>query len=206
MRKAIIERKTNETDIKLELNIDGSGKSNIDTGCGFLNHMLELFTYQSKINLNIVCRGDVDVDYHHTVEDVGIALGEAFKTALGLKKGIKRYGSCILPMDEALVLSAIDFSGRSFLVYDVPLTATKLSDDSESISAHIGDFDSELVEEFLLGLSRSAGLTLHFKKMAGKNSHHIVEALFKGFGRSVREAVSFDKDYLDEVPSTKGKL
>ncbi len=206
MRKAKIERVTGETNINIDLNLDGSGISKIDSGSGFFNHMLELFTYQSKIDLSVLCKGDVDVDYHHSVEDIGISLGEAFKKALGEKKGIVRYGECLLPMDEALVSVALDFSGRSYLGYGVELRATKLSDDGKELPAKIGSFDAELIEEFLLAFTRTAGLTLHIKKLAGKNSHHIVEAVFKGLGRAVRQAISIDKDFAVEIPSTKGKL
>lgn len=206
MRKAKVERVTGETNIKVDLNLDGLGIAKIDSGSGFFNHMLELFAYQSKIDLSVVCKGDIDVDYHHSVEDIGISLGEAFKTALGDKKGLVRYGQSLLPMDEALVLVALDFSGRSYLGYDVELKATKLFDDAELIPAKIGSFDAELIEEFLLAFTRSAALTLHVKKLEGRNSHHIVEAVFKGFGRAVRQAISIDKGFEGEIPSTKGKL
>ena len=195
MRTSEINRKTNETDIKLKLNIDGAGKYKNDTGCGFLNHMLDLFTKHGRFDLEVLCNGDVDVDDHHTVEDVGIALGEAFAAALGEKRGITRYGSIILPMDEALILCSLDISGRSFLGFDVKIPAEK-----------VGTFDTELTKEFMLALSRSMGLTLHFKMLEGENSHHIIEAIFKGLGRALRAAVSIDATCKDEIPSTKGVL
>lgn len=206
MRKAEIERSTAETKISLKLNLDGSGQANIDSGSGFFNHMLELFTYQSRINLELKCKGDIDVDYHHSVEDIGIVLGEAFVKAVDDKRGIARYGQSILPMDEALVLVALDISGRAYLSYDVDLKATKLSDDGTEISAHIGSFDTELIEEFLQAFIRSGKITLHIKKLNGKNSHHIVEAVFKGLGQAIRKAVSIDKGFSEEIPSTKGVL
>jgi len=195
MRTSVINRKTNETDIKLKLNIDGAGKYKNDTGCGFLNHMLDLFTKHGRFDLEVLCNGDVDVDDHHTVEDVGIALGEAFAAALGEKRGITRYGSIILPMDEALILCSLDISGRSFLGFDVKIPAEK-----------VGTFDTELTKEFMLALSRSMGLTLHFKMLEGENSHHIIEAIFKGLGRALRAAVSIDETCKDEIPTTKGVL
>lgn len=195
MRKSEINRKTNETDITLKLNIDGTGKYENDTGCGFLNHMLDLFAKHGRFDLEIVCNGDREVDDHHTVEDVGIVLGEAFVKALGEKKGITRYGSLILPMDEALILCSLDISGRSFLGYDVKIPTEK-----------VGTFDTELAKEFLLALSRSMGLTLHIKMFEGENSHHIIEAIFKGLGRALRTAVSVEEAYKDEIPSTKGML
>lgn len=195
MRTSVINRKTNETDIKLKLNIDGTGKYKNDTGCGFLNHMLDLFAKHGRFDLEVVCNGDVDVDDHHTVEDVGIALGEAFAIALGNKKGIIRYGNIILPMDEALILCSLDISGRSFLGFDVKIPAKK-----------VGTFDTELTKEFMLALSRSMGLTLHIKMLEGENSHHIIEAIFKGLGRALRAAVSIDATCKDEIPTTKGVL
>lgn len=195
MRKAEIERVTSETQIRLALNLDGAGRANIDTGCPFLDHMLTLFAAHSGLDLQIACRGDVEVDYHHTTEDVGIALGQGLRRALGDKRGICRYGNFLLPMDETLVLVALDFSGRSFLNWDVALPAAK-----------VGDFDTELAEEFMLALCREAGLTLHFKQMAGHNCHHILEASFKGLGRAVRQAVALDAANLDKIPSTKGVL
>ena len=195
MRKANIERKTAETDIKLSLELDGKGNSNIDTGCGFLDHMLTLFASHGRFDLDISCKGDTNVDYHHTTEDIGIALGQAFKDALGDKKGICRYGFMILPMDEALVLSAVDISGRVYLNFNAAFNTEK-----------IGDFDTELVKEFFYGFVRSAGMTLHIKMFEGENSHHLAEAIFKGTARALRQAVSIDQSYKDEIPSTKGTL
>ncbi len=195
MRTATINRKTAETDISLTLNLDGSGKSVLDTGCGFLDHMLTLFAKHGRFDLEVSCKGDTEVDYHHTVEDIGICLGLAFSEALGDKKGIIRYGNMILPMDEALILSAVDLSGRSYLAFNLSIPAVK-----------IGDFDTELCEEFYLAFVRNADLTLHIKQFDGKNSHHIIEGTFKSVARSLKEAVSIDKDFEDEVPSTKGVL
>lgn len=195
MRTGEINRKTAETDIKLKLTLDGSGKSEINSGSGFMDHMLTLFAAHSLCDLSLNCVGDIDVDYHHSIEDIGIALGEAISDALGDKAGINRYGSFYLPMDEALVLVALDFSGRSYLAYDLGIPTEK-----------IGELDSELIEEFFAALSRSAGLTLHIKKMSGKNSHHIAEAAFKGFGRAVRIAISEDSRLNGAIPSTKGVL
>jgi len=195
MRTAQINRKTSETDITLSLNLDGTGKGTIKTGVGFLDHMLVLFARHGRFDLDIVCRGDTWVDDHHSAEDVGIALGAAFCKALGDKRGIRRYGSMLLPMDEALVLCAADLSGRSCLrlTADIP-------------SQKIGTFDTELVEEFFLAFTRSCGATLHIRQMDGTNSHHIVEAMFKAFGRALQEAVSYDEAARDEIPSTKGVL
>lgn len=195
MRNSNIQRKTAETDIKLSLCLDGSGQSSIDTGCGFLDHMLTLLAKHARVDLEVTCKGDVAVDYHHSVEDVGICLGLALKEALGDCRGIKRYGSMILPMDEALVLSALDVSGRAYLSYGLSIPAEK-----------IGDFDSELVEEFFLALTRNANITLHVKQLDGRNSHHIAEAAFKAFARALREAVSLDASIGEEIPSTKGVL
>ena len=195
MRTAQIKRKTAETDITLTLNLDGSGKSAVATGCGFLNHMLTLFAKHGRFDLTVYCKGDVEVDYHHTVEDVGICLGEAMKEALGNKAGINRYGSTILPMDEALVLSAVDLSGRTFLAFDA-LTPTE----------KVGDFDCELVEEFFTALVRSAAMTLHVRELAGANSHHILEAVFKSCARSLRTAVAIDPTLGGDIPSSKGAL
>lgn len=195
MRKAEIKRKTAETDISLSLCLDGSGKSEIDTGCGFLDHMLTLFAKHGRFDLVVKCVGDVQVDYHHTTEDIGIALGEAFDKALGDKKGIVRYGSMTLPMDEALILTAVDLSGRSHLEYALELPAYK-----------VGDFDTELTEEFWLGFVRNAKCTLHIRQLAGRNTHHIIEGTFKSAGRSLRQAVAIDKDFADDIPSTKGVL
>lgn len=195
MRVSEINRKTAETDIQLKLNIDGSGKSNIETGCGFLNHMLTLFAKHGRFDLDISCKGDVEVDFHHTTEDIGICLGKAFGEALGDKKGICRYGNMILPMDEALILTAVDFSGRSYLAYTVNL-----------LRAKVGDFDTELCEEFWQAFVREAGLNLHINQMAGVNTHHIIEGIFKSAARSIRAAVAIDEKAKDEVPSTKGVL
>lgn len=195
MRKSYIERKTAETDIKLSLCLDCTQKNEIDTGCGFLDHMLTLFAKHAKVSLAIECKGDVEVDFHHSVEDVGICLGSALREALGDCRGIKRYGSMLLPMDEALVLCALDVSGRPYLSYGLMIPTEK-----------IGDFDSELVEEFFLALTRTAGITLHLKQLDGRNSHHVAEAAFKAFARALREAVSIDAGAADEIPSTKGVL
>lgn len=195
MRNAYTERKTAETDIKLSLELDGSGKSDIDTGCGFLDHMLTLFASHGRFDLAVKCKGDTNVDYHHTTEDIGIALGQAFSDALGDKKGITRYGFMILPMDEALVLSAVDISGRAYLNFNAKFNTEK-----------IGDFDTELVKEFFYGFVRSAAVTLHIKMFEGENSHHLAEAIFKGTARALRQAVSIDQSYKNEIPSTKGTL
>ena len=195
MRKATIERKTNETDISLTLDLEGSGSAEIATGCGFLDHMLTLFAPHGRFDLALKCEGDRWVDYHHTVEDVGIALGEAFKAALGDKAGITRYGSFLLPMDEALVLCAADLSGRAYLAWNVTLPAEK-----------VGDFDTELGEEFGLGFVRALGATVHLRQLDGKNTHHILEAVFKGMGRTLKEAVAIDPALAGALPSTKGLL
>lgn len=195
IRCAQVSRKTAETDIYLKLRIDGKGESNVNTGCGFLDHMLTLFSRHSRIDLEINCKGDTHVDYHHTVEDVGICLGVAFNEALGNKKGITRYGDINLPMDEALILSALDISGRDYLGYDVEIPTQK-----------VGDFDTELVEEFWLGFVRNAKMTLHFKQLAGMNSHHIIEGMFKAAGRAIGQAAKIDPDFINEIPSTKGLL
>lgn len=195
MRSYNIERKTAETDIKLSLNLDGTGKSVIDTGCGFLDHMLTLFASHGRFDLTVKCVGDTDVDYHHTVEDIGICLGKAFSEALGDKKGIERYGSVTIPMDEALVLCAVDFSGRDYLGFAVEIPLIK-----------VGDFDTELVEEFWLAFTRQANCTLHFRKFAGRNSHHIIECAFKAAARAMKQAVRIDPACADEIPSTKGVL
>ena len=195
MRTATINRKTNETDIQLTLNIDGSGKSVINTGVGFLDHMLTLFAKHGRIDLELNCKGDTFVDDHHSVEDIGIALGQAFCEALGDKKGIFRYGSSILPMDETLILSAIDFSGRDYLGFELNIP-----------SQRVGTFDTELVEEFFFAFVRNAYCTLHIKQLAGSNSHHIIEGTFKSVARSIRDAVKIDTDFADDIPSTKGVL
>ena len=195
MRTAEIIRKTAETDISLSLNLDGTGKSQIATGCGFLDHMLTLFARHSRFDLVLTCKGDTWVDDHHTVEDVGIALGQAFSQALGDKRGICRYGDVALPMDEALILSAVDLSGRGYLGYALQIPTAK-----------VGSFDTELVEEFWLGFIRNAQATLHIRQLAGTNSHHIIEGAFKSVARSLRAAVAIDDACKDEIPSTKGVL
>ena len=195
MRTTQIERNTKETQISLSLNLDGSGKSDVRTGCGFLDHMLTLLAAHGRFDLSIACQGDVQVDDHHTVEDIGICLGQAFARALGDKRGITRYGSCILPMDETLVLAAIDCSGRSYLGYELSIPTEK-----------VGTFDTELVEEFFLGFVRNANCTLHIRKLAGTNSHHIIEGAFKAVARALRAAVAMDPARPDELPSTKGGL
>lgn len=193
MRTAEIVRKTKETDIRLKLDLDGTGRSEIDSGCGFLNHMLTLFSAHGRFDLTLTCKGDIEVDYHHTVEDIGIALGQAFKIALGDKKGIVRYGDVILPMDEALLLAAADISGRSCLAYGLTPKAKR-----------VGDFDVELVEEFFIAFTANAGVTLHIRQLAGRNTHHILEGAFKAAARSLRKAVAVDPALGGEVPSTKG--
>ena len=193
MRTCEINRKTAETDIFLSLNLDGTGKSSIDTGCGFLNHMLTLFASHGKFDLTVKCTGDVDVDDHHSVEDIGIVLGQAFQAALGEKRGITRYGSFLLPMDETLIQTAVDISGRSCLCYGLEIPTQK-----------IGTFDTELVEEFFLGFTRNCPMSLHIRQLAGKNSHHIVEGTFKSVARSLKAAVALDG--TNEIPSTKGVL
>ncbi len=206
MREANIVRKTSETDITLSLNLDGQGENIIQSGNGFFNHMLRLFCANARINMNLNCIGDIDVDFHHSAEDIGIVLGEAFKQALGDKAGINRYGDIVLPMDEALVVVACDFSGRSFLNYKVNLQATRISDDSPETPAMVGIFDTQLVEEFFMAFSRTVGLTLHIVQLEGKNTHHIIEAIFKAFGRAVKMAISLDPTLRGEIPSTKGVL
>ena len=195
MRKAEIARKTNETDIKLTLELDGAGKSEISTGCGFLDHMLTLFARHGRFDMSVSCKGDTYVDFHHTVEDIGIVLGDAFKTALGDMRGIVRYGSMFLPMDEALIMTAVDLSGRPHLSYGLDIPAQK-----------VGEFDTELTEEFFLGFVRHAGVTLHIKQLAGTNSHHIIEGAFKSAARSLAAAVKIEEAYKNEIPSTKGVL
>ena len=195
MRSYEMQRTTAETQISLSLNLDGTGKSEIETGCGFLNHMLTLFAKHGRFDLTVKCCGDTDVDDHHTVEDIGICLGEAFAKALGDKRGIIRYGSMMLPMDEALILSAVDLSGRGLLAYDLQIPTEK-----------VGTFDTELNEEFWLAFTRCAACTLHIRQLAGRNSHHIIEGTFKSVARSLRQAVSIDPACSDEIPSTKGVL
>lgn len=195
MRSAEISRKTAETDITLSLSLDGKGSSEINTGCGFLNHMLTLFARHGRFDLTVFCKGDTQVDYHHTVEDIGIALGQAFRQSLGDKKGIVRYGDTLLPMDESLILTAVDISGRGgcFFALDIP-------------TQKVGDFDTELCEEFWTAFAREAGVTLHIRQLAGYNSHHIIEGAFKSAARSLKTAVAIDPAFADEVPSTKGVL
>ena len=195
MRVASLERKTNETSISLSLNLDGRGESKIETGCGFMDHMLTLFAKHGRFDLEVKCKGDVQVDYHHTVEDIGIVLGKAFAQALGDKKGITRYGDTSIVMDEALVLTAVDLSGRSSLVYKLDIPAQKVL-----------DFDVELVEDFFLSFVRNSECSLHIVELAGTNSHHIIECAFKSFARTLKTAVAIDKDYINEIPSTKGIL
>ena len=195
MRTAQIDRKTAETDISITLNLDGKGDSEINTGCGFLDHMLILFAKHGRFDLKVRCVGDTYVDDHHTVEDIGIALGQAFKEALGDKRGIYRYGSMILPMDEALILSAVDLSGRSHLGYRLDIPTQK-----------VGTFDTELIEEFWLGFTRNSDCTLHIVSLEGKNSHHIIEGAFKALGRTLAKATAISERFANEIPSTKGKL
>ena len=195
MRTAEIKRTTKETDIALTLDLDGTGKSEINSGVGFLDHMLTLFAKHGRFDLTLTCNGDTYVDDHHTVEDIGIALGQAFDMALGDKRGIVRYGSFILPMDETLILSAVDISGRSYLNYDLHIPTDK-----------VGTFDTELTEEFFWGFVRNANLTLHIKQLEGKNSHHIIEGAFKCVARTMKQAVAIDPRFFDEIPSTKGVL
>ena len=195
MRTAQITRKTKETDINLTLALDGAGKSAVDTGCGFLNHMLTLFAAHGRFDLEVKCVGDVDVDFHHTTEDIGIALGQAFAAALGEKRGINRYGECLLPMDESLVQTAVDLSGRCYLNCRLDIAAAK-----------VGDFDTELAEEFFWGFARAAACTLHIRKLEGINAHHIIEAAFKSTARALRTAVAADPALAGEIPSTKGAL
>ena len=195
MRNAEIERKTAETDIRITLELDGNGKADIDSGVGFLNHMLELFASHGKFDLSVKCTGDTWVDDHHSTEDIGIALGMAFDKALGDRRGIRRYGQRILPMDESLILTAVDFSGRGCLGYDLNIPTEK-----------VGSFDTELIEEFFLGFVRNARCALHIRQLAGTNSHHIIEGAFKSAARSLREAAEIDPDRAGEIPSTKGML
>ena len=195
MRTSQIARKTAETDIDLTLSLDGKGVSAIDTGCGFLDHMLTLFSKHAHFDLSVSCKGDVEVDYHHTVEDVAICLGKAFVEALGDKKGITRYGERILPMDEALILSAVDISGRSYLAYGLEIP-----------SYRVGDFDTELCEEFWQAFVRESRITLHIKQLAGTNSHHIIEGAFKSVARALSMAVAIDPAFAEDLPSTKGVI
>ena len=195
MRQSEISRKTGETDVKITLDLDGTGEYAIDTGVGFLNHMLELFARHGRFNLQVTCKGDTWVDDHHSTEDIGIALGQAFDKALGDKKGITRYGSMLLPMDESLIESAVDISGRGMLVYGLDIPTEK-----------VGTFDTELVEDFFQAFAQNAKCTLHIRQLAGRNSHHIIEGAFKSVARSLRTAVKIDPDTAGEIPSTKGVL
>lgn len=195
MRNAVITRNTAETQISLELTLEGSGIAQVSTGCGFLDHMLTLFAKHGRFDLKLECRGDTQVDDHHTTEDVGIALGQAFAQALGEKRGIYRYGDTTLPMDEALILSAVDISGRGYLGYALQIPTAK-----------VGTFDTELVEEFFLGFVRNAGVTLHIRQLCGANAHHIIEGAFKSVARSLAKAVAIDEKFAGEIPSTKGVL
>ena len=195
MRTAEIIRKTAETDIKPTINLDGKGESVCDTSCPFLDHMLTLFARHGRFDLNVKCVGDIEVDYHHTAEDIGIALGQAFKEALGDKKGINRYGDTTLPMDESLILTAVDISGRGGCYYEVEMPTEK-----------VGDFDTELNREFWDAFAYNSGITTHMVKFAGLNSHHIIEGCFKSIARTLRTAVAIDKDFANEIPSTKGVI
>lgn len=194
-RTCAITRKTGETDIALQLNLDGTGKSEIASGCGFLDHMLTLFSKHAGYDLTVSCKGDVEVDYHHTVEDIGIALGKAFLTALGDKRGITRYGDITLPMDETLIMVAVDISGRDYLDMRLDIPAVK-----------VGDFDTELCEEFWMAFVREAKLTMHITQLAGRNAHHIIEGTFKAVARALQKATAIDARRADEIPSTKGVL
>ena len=195
MRTAEIKRTTKETDINLSLNIDGKGQSQINTGCGFLDHMLTLFASHGRFDINLTCKGDVQVDYHHTAEDIGIVLGKAFAEAMGDKSGITRYGNFLLPMDEALIMTALDISGRAFLVHDLDIPSKK-----------VGDFDTELCEEFWRAFAFNAQITLHIKQLSGSNSHHIIEGAFKSVARAMKQALTVDEKLCGEIPSTKGVL
>lgn len=195
MRTYSINRKTAETAIQLTVNIDGTGKSEINTGCGFLDHMLTLFAKHARFDLTVTCIGDTQVDYHHTAEDIAIVLGSAISECIGDAKGINRYGHIILPMDEALILCAVDLSGRAYLNYDLHIPTQK-----------VGDFDTELIEEFMVAFSRCAKMNLHLKQLDGTNSHHIIEGSFKALARAMKTAVKIDEKYKNEIPSTKGIL
>ena len=195
MRTAEIKRSTAETDISLYINLDGKGEANVSSGVGFLDHMLTLFARHSGFDLSVTCKGDTEVDFHHSVEDIGIALGQAFNSAVGDKKGISRYGEAIIPMDEALIMTAVDISGRAYLGYGLEIPAEK-----------VGDFDTELCEEFFAAFVREARVALHIRQLAGKNSHHIIEGAFKSAARSLRAATETDQRFSDSVPSTKGAL
>ena len=195
MRKSEEKRTTKETDIFISIDLDGTGKANIDTDCGFIKHMLELFAKHGRFDLTVVAKGDTEVDFHHQVEDLGIVLGRVFDKALGDRRGIKRYGSFILLMDESLVVCAIDISGRACLGYNLNIPAEK-----------VGEFDTELAREFWCGFSRNLGASVHFTQLAGGDSHHLIEASFKGMARALKDAVSIDEEYKNEIPSTKGTI
>ena len=195
MRTSEISRKTAETDVYIKLNLDGKGECEISTGIGFLDHMLTLFAKHGRFDLVAKCDGDIEVDGHHTTEDIGITLGQAFKEALGDKRGIKRYGSTILPMDEALILTAVDISGRPYLRYRMKIPAPM-----------VGDFDTELLREFVIAFAFNAGITLHIRRLDGVNSHHIIEGTFKSLARTLKKAVEIDEKAKDEIPSTKGVI
>ena len=195
MRKATVHRKTNETDVRVELSLDGAGRADVATGCGFLDHMLALFAAHGRFDLGIAATGDSRVDFHHTTEDVGIAIGQAFREALGDCRGVRRYGSALLPMDEALVLVALDVSGRAHLGFDLPIAPQK-----------VGDFDTELAREFFAALARSLPFTLHVRQLAGGNAHHVIEAAFKGAARAMAQAVAIDDAAAGDIPSSKGML
>ena len=195
LRNAEIKRKTNETDISVALSVDGSGVSNIDTGVGFLNHMLELFAKHGRFDLHVVCHGDLEVDAHHSVEDIGICLGKAFAKASGDRRGINRYADITLPMDEALIMAAVDFGGRAFLDLRTEISCER-----------VGDFETELLEEFWRAFAFNAGMNLHIRQLAGKNGHHIIEGIFKAVARVLNKALEIDPEYIDEIPSTKGVL
>ncbi len=195
MRTAEVRRRTSETNVMIRLVLDGKGESDIKTGVGFMDHMLTLFAKHGRFDLEVFCEGDTFVDDHHTTEDLGIALGTAFSEALGEKRGIRRYGSAIIPMDESLILTSVDISGRAYLGYDLDIPTEK-----------VGTFDTELVEEFLMGFVRKAEITIHVRELAGTNSHHMIEGAFKSLARSLKKAVSLDPDNMDEIPSTKGVL
>ena len=195
MRNAEIKRDTNETKISLSLCLDGKGNADVNTSCPFLDHMLTLFAKHGRFDLSVKCDGDIEVDYHHTVEDVGICLGKAFANALGTCCGIVRYGDITLPMDEALILCAVDVSGRSYLGYEIGELKDK-----------VGDFDTELCEEFWIAFVQNAKLTLHIRRLAGRNTHHILEGSFKAAARAIRKAVAIDPDACDEIPSSKGVI
>ena len=195
MRTAELKRDTKETSVCVKVNLDGAGESSIDTGMGFMNHMLTLLASHGRVDLTVLCKGDLDVDGHHSAEDIGITLGSTVKQALGDKKGIRRYGSAVIPMDETLIMTALDFSCRAYLNFDVNIPTQK-----------VGDFDTELIKEFFYGFIRASECTLHIKQLYGENSHHIIESTFKSFARAMREAVSIDEKFAGEIPSTKGAL